>query len=101
MELEEKVQFVNNKFSTIVLSTGQKKRLALIVTLLEDKPVYIFDEWAADQSPQFRDYFYYKLLPEFKAKGKAVIAVTHDDHYFELADQIMKLDNGQLSNFNF
>lgn len=100
MELEDKVQYSNKKFSTIALSTGQKKRLALIITLLEDKPVYIFDEWAADQSPQFRDYFYYKLLPEFKAKGKAVIAVTHDDHYFELADQIMKLDNGKLSDFN-
>ncbi|MCI5116686.1 MAG: ATP-binding cassette domain-containing protein, partial [Candidatus Electrothrix sp. LOE1_4_5] len=90
--LEKKVQWTGDKFSTLDLSTGQKKRLALVITIMEDKPIYIFDEWAADQDPHFRKYFYTTLLSEFRAQGKTVIAVTHDDKYFYIADRILKLD---------
>lgn len=76
------------------LSTGQKKRLALILSYLDDKPVCVFDEWAADQDPVFRKTFYEVLLPEMRAQGKAVVAVTHDDHYFHTADRIYKMDEG-------
>ncbi len=64
--------------------------------MLEDKPIYLFDEWAADQDPQFRRYFYETLLPEFKAQGKTVIAVTHDDRWFHVADRVLKMEYGQL-----
>ena len=64
--------------------------------MMEDKPIYIFDEWAADQAPHFREYFYRKLLPEFKAQGKTVIAVTHDDRYFHLSDRLVKMEYGQI-----
>ncbi|ETR66800.1 MAG: hypothetical protein OMM_05479 [Candidatus Magnetoglobus multicellularis str. Araruama] len=96
MKLDHKVSVKNNQFSTTDLSTGQRKRLAMIIAIMEDKPIYVFDEWAADQSPEFRDYFYYQLLPALKQKGKTVIAVTHDQQYFDIADRILELDYGCL-----
>ena len=79
------------------LSTGQRKRLAMAFALAEDRQIMVFDEWAADQDPQFREYFYAKLLPELKAAGKAVIAVTHDDRYFEMADRRYHMEEGHMS----
>ncbi|MFC3923305.1 cyclic peptide export ABC transporter [Clostridium punense] len=97
LQLSDKVQIQDGKFSTTKLSTGQKKRLALLVTYLEDRPIYLFDEWAADQDPEFRLFFYDTLIPELKAKGKCVIAVTHDDRYFNLADRVIKMEFGKIS----
>jgi len=96
MELDHKLTIEDYQFSTLDLSTGQKKRLAMIVSILEDKPIYIFDEWAADQSPRFRKYFYNNLLPSLRNEGKTIIAVTHDDQYFHVADRILKLEYGRL-----
>jgi cyclic peptide transporter len=96
MKLEGKVEFEGDRFSTQALSTGQRKRLAMIVALLEDRDVYIFDEWAADQDAHFRDVFYKELLPELKERGKAVIAVTHDDRYWSYCDRRIGLDLGQI-----
>lgn len=78
------------------LSTGQRKRLAMLVALLEDRPVYVFDEWAADQDPEFRRYFYEDVLTRLRQAGKTVIVVSHDDHYFHCADQIVRMDYGVL-----
>ena len=99
MQLDKKTALVEGKFSTIDLSTGQKKRLALIIAILEDKPIYVFDEWAADQDPEFRKYFYTTILKELKQKGKTIIAVTHDDAYFGEADRVLKMDYGQISQY--
>ncbi|WP_394750402.1 cyclic peptide export ABC transporter [Spongiimicrobium salis] len=96
LDLAEKVQIENNTYSTIDLSGGQRKRLALLQCFLEDSPIYLFDELAADQDPVHRNFFYKTLLPEMKRNGKIVIAITHDDHYFEIADKVMKMDQGQL-----
>lgn len=96
MKLEGVVQYTGGRFSTLDLSAGQRKRLAMIGTILEDKPIYIFDEWAADQDPHFRKYFYENLLQTFKDQGKTVIAVTHDDNYFYMADRILKIDYGKF-----
>jgi putative pyoverdin transport system ATP-binding/permease protein len=95
-QLNHKVQVADGKFSTIDLSQGQRKRLALLVAYLEDRPIYLFDEWAADQDPMFKDIFYRKLLPELKARGKAVVVITHDDKYYTLADRLIKLESGQI-----
>ena len=95
-DLAHKVEVKDGRFTTLELSTGQRKRLALILSYLDDKPIYLFDEWAADQDPAFRKYFYTHILPELKARGKAVLAITHDDAWFELADRVVKLDNGTL-----
>ncbi|WP_151737084.1 cyclic peptide export ABC transporter [Paenibacillus tengchongensis] len=95
LNMDSKVQVDNGRFSTIKLSTGQKKRLALLISYLEDKPIYLFDEWAADQDPEFRKFFYNILLPDLKSRGKCVIAITHDDYYFGLADQTLKLELGK------
>ncbi len=97
LQLDKKVEIKDGKFSTTKLSTGQKKRLALLVTYLEEKPICLFDEWAADQDPEFRLFFYDTLLPELRAKGKCVIAVTHDDRYFNLADKIIKMEFGKIN----
>jgi putative ATP-binding cassette transporter len=96
MQLLGKTSFERGCFSTLELSTGQRKRLALIVALLEDRPIIVFDEWAADQDPEFRRYFYEVLLKDLKKRGKTVIAVTHDDHYFQHCDKLVKMDLGAI-----
>jgi ABC-type siderophore export system, fused ATPase and permease components len=98
LQLTQKVTLKEGKFSTLALSTGQRKRLALLVAWLEDRPFYLFDEWAADQDPAFREVFYHQLLPALTARGKAVVVITHDDRYFHLADRCLKLEWGQLVN---
>jgi putative pyoverdin transport system ATP-binding/permease protein len=97
MELTGKVGFADGRFSTLDLSTGQRKRLAMIVSLLEDRQIYLFDEWAADQDEHFRDVFYTQLLPDLKRRGKTIVAVTHDDRYWHLADRVITLDLGQMT----
>jgi putative ATP-binding cassette transporter len=96
LQLHHKVQVKDGALSTIELSQGQRKRLALLTAFLEDRPCYIFDEWAADQDPFFRDIFYLQLLPELKAKGKTVLVISHDDRYYSLGDRIIKLDYGKI-----
>ncbi len=99
MELSDKTSIENGIFTNTDLSTGQKKRLTLITSVLDNKPVMIFDEWAADQDPVFRRFFYEVLLPELKAKGKTIIAVTHDDKYFSTADRIYKMEYGKMRSY--
>jgi len=94
--LEHKLQVKDGVLSTTDLSQGQRKRLALLTAYLEDRPIYLFDEWAADQDPHFKEIFYYQLLPELKARGKTVIVISHDDHYYKVADRIIKLDYGKI-----
>lgn len=96
LELNEKVELVENTFSTIKLSAGQKKRLAMLNALLEKRDILILDEWAADQDPMFRKFFYTKLLPLLKQKGITIFAITHDDVYFDMADRILLAQNGQI-----
>jgi putative ATP-binding cassette transporter len=98
LQLDHKVSVRGGRLSTVALSQGQRKRLALLTALLEDRPVYVFDEWAADQEPRFREVFYTELLPGLKRRGKTVIVITHDDRYFHCADQIIKLDFGHIEN---
>ncbi|MDB6067617.1 MAG: cyclic peptide transporter [Pedosphaera sp.] len=94
--LSHKVKVENGNLSTTAVSQGQRKRLALMTVYLEDRPIYLFDEWASDQDPQFKAVFYTELLPELKARGKTVIVITHDDKYFYIADRIIKLDYGRV-----
>lgn len=94
--LADKVTLRDGAFSTQDLSAGQRKRLALIAALLEDKPVLILDEWAADQDPHFRAVFYEELLPALRAQGKMIICVTHDDRWFGMADQVLHMSEGRL-----
>jgi putative ATP-binding cassette transporter len=96
LQLEHKVSIREGILSTTDLSQGQRKRLALLTAYLEDRPIYLFDEWAADQDPLFKEVFYLRLLPELKARGKTVIVITHDDRYYYVADRIIKLDYGKL-----
>jgi putative ATP-binding cassette transporter len=96
LEMQDKVTVRDGAFSTVDLSTGQRKRLALVVAWLEDKPVIVLDEWAADQDPQFRRFFYEELLPELKALGKIVICVSHDDDWFKLADRHYEMRDGRI-----
>ncbi|WP_191140364.1 cyclic peptide export ABC transporter [Polycladospora coralii] len=96
LQMDHKLHIKNGRFNTIKLSTGQKKRLALLISYLEDKPIYLFDEWAADQDPEFRKFFYQVLIKDLKARGKCVIAITHDDYYFGVADKTLKLELGKV-----
>lgn len=94
--MSHKVRVQDDRFSTTALSSGQRRRLALLTAYLEDRPVYVFDEWAADQDPAYKQVFYTRLLPELKARGKCVVVVTHDDRYFGLGDRVVKLDAGRI-----
>lgn len=96
LQLEHKLQVRDGALSTSKLSQGQRKRLALLTAYLEDRPFYVFDEWAADQDPSFKEVFYLRMLPELKARGKAVLVISHDDHYYHVADHLIKLDYGQI-----
>jgi putative ATP-binding cassette transporter len=96
LHLDRKVRLQDDQLSTTRLSQGQRKRLALLPAYLEARPIYVFDEWAADQDPVFRELFYRELLPELRGRGKLVFVISHDDRYFHLADRVLKLDAGQL-----
>nr|WP_295869898.1 cyclic peptide export ABC transporter [uncultured Chitinophaga sp.] len=100
LNLENIVGILDNKYTTINLSGGQRKRLALLQCYLEDAPICLFDEWAADQDPAYRNFFYRTLLPQMREAGKIVIAITHDDHYFDVADKILKMEHGKLEVYN-
>jgi putative ATP-binding cassette transporter len=96
LQLTGKTGYDAAGFTSLELSTGQRKRLAMAVALLEDRPLYIFDEWAADQDPEFRRYYYEHLLPELKRQGKTVLAISHDDRYFHCADRVVFMDYGAI-----
>lgn len=96
LKLNHKVTIKNGKFSTTELSQGQRKRLALLTAYLENRQIYLFDEWASDQDPMFRNIFYKEILINLKKRNKTVLVISHDDHYFHLADRIIKLDYGKL-----
>jgi putative pyoverdin transport system ATP-binding/permease protein len=96
LHLHHKVRVTNGRLSTTEVSQGQRKRLALLTAYLEDRPFYLFDEWAADQDPHFKSVFYTQLLPELKARGKTVLVVSHDEKYFNVADRVVKLDYGKI-----
>ncbi|MEL6554762.1 MAG: cyclic peptide export ABC transporter, partial [Cyanobacteria bacterium J06621_11] len=99
LRLDHKVKIQHGKFSTTALSQGQRKRLALLGAFLENRPIYLFDEWAADQDPSFKRIFYTQILSDLKASGKIIFVISHDDRYFHLADRLIKLDYGSI-NYN-
>jgi putative ATP-binding cassette transporter len=94
--LAGKLSIHDGRFSTTALSDGQRRRMALLVTLLEDRELYVFDEWAADQDPVFKDVFYHTVLPALRARDKAVVVISHDDRYFDVADQLAVMEDGKL-----
>lgn len=97
LDLDGKVTFENGRFSTLSLSDGQRRRLALVAAYLEDAELYLFDEWAADQDPAFKRVFYQRILPELKAKGKAVVVISHDDRFFDVADRLIVMSEGRIA----
>ncbi|WNW10415.1 cyclic peptide export ABC transporter [Pseudomonas sp. DTU_2021_1001937_2_SI_NGA_ILE_001] len=97
LQLDHKVQIENGQLTTLALSTGQRKRLALLGAWLDDRPCYLFDEWAADQDPVFKHFFYHRILSDLRERGKLVIVISHDDAYFGLADRLIRIENGALS----
>ncbi|MCE1117372.1 MULTISPECIES: cyclic peptide export ABC transporter [Pseudomonas] len=96
LEIAHKVRVEDGQFSTTDLSTGQRKRLALVNAWIEQRPVLVFDEWAADQDPTFRRIFYTELLPDLKRLGKTIIVISHDDRYFDMADHLVRLEAGKV-----
>lgn len=96
LEIAHKVSVQDGRFTTTDLSTGQRKRLALINAWVEGRPVLVFDEWAADQDPTFRRIFYTELLPDLKQLGKTIIVISHDDRYFDSADQLVRMEAGKV-----
>jgi putative pyoverdin transport system ATP-binding/permease protein len=96
LQIAHKVSVSDGRLSTTQLSQGQRKRLALLTAFLEDRPIYLFDEWAADQDPVFKRLFYLEILPGLRARGKTVVAITHDEHFFGVAERVIKLADGRV-----
>lgn len=96
LRLGHKVEIQDGSLSTTALSQGQRRRLALLTAYLEDRPGYVFDEWAADQDPYFKEFFYRQLLPELKARGKVIVVISHDESFFSAADRLIKMRDGQV-----
>lgn len=97
LELDHAVEIKDGTLSTTKLSQGQRKRLALLTAYMEDRSIYVFDEWAADQDPAFKRVFYHNFLPALKAKGKAVLVISHDERYYNVADRVIQLDYGRIT----
>ena len=96
LKLDHKVNTVAGRLSSLELSQGQRKRLALLVACLEDRPIYVFDEWASDQDPVFKKFFYTEMLPELICRGKTIVAISHDDHYYKAGSRLIKLVDGVI-----
>ena len=96
LRIADKTSFENGRFTTLDLSQGQRKRLGLLVALLEKRPILVLDEWAADQDPGFRKFFYEEMLPELRKEGHTIVAATHDDRYFDCADRVVELEYGEF-----
>jgi putative ATP-binding cassette transporter len=94
LQIADKTRFEQGRFTNLDLSTGQRKRLALAVCLLEDRDILVFDEWAADQDPHFRKHFYEQVLGRLKDQGKTIIAATHDDRFWGVADRVIRMEYG-------
>ena len=99
-ELPENAVVEDKVFATIDLSTGQRKRLALMTAILEQKKILVLDEWAADQDPVFRRKFYHEILPKLKKEGITIIAITHDSRYFDTSEKQIHLEEGRIVNFD-
>ncbi|HFE9267754.1 TPA: multidrug ABC transporter permease/ATP-binding protein [Raoultella ornithinolytica] len=97
LKMTHKLQLDNGRIVDLKLSKGQKKRVALLLALAEDRDIILLDEWAADQDPHFRREFYQQLLPLLQQMGKTVFAISHDDHYFQHADRLLEMRSGQLT----
>ncbi|MBJ7221868.1 MULTISPECIES: multidrug ABC transporter permease/ATP-binding protein [unclassified Brenneria] len=97
LNMRQKLELDNYRVTNLQLSQGQRKRIALLLAVVEQRDILLLDEWAADQDPQFRRVFYLELLPQLQALGKTIIAISHDDRYFEHADRLLEMHNGQLS----
>lgn len=95
-DLNRDVSIEHGNISTTDLSRGQLKRLALLIALLEDRPIYVFDEWAADQDASFRDTFYEEILPSLRAESRTVVVISHDERYYHLADRVVRLEDGRI-----
>ncbi|WP_038900531.1 multidrug ABC transporter permease/ATP-binding protein [Dickeya dadantii] len=96
LNMRQKLHITEQRILNLSLSQGQRKRVALLLAVAEQRDILLLDEWAADQDPQFRRVFYQVLLPQLRAEGKTVIAISHDDHYFEQADRLLEMRAGAL-----
>jgi putative ATP-binding cassette transporter len=97
LRLDRHVSVVDGRFSTLDLSQGQRKRLGLLIAYFENRPIYVFDEWASDQDPLFKHVFYRELLPDLTERGKTIIVISHDDHYYDPDARFVRLENGAIA----
>ena len=95
-EMDKKVSVINGKLSRTELSQGQRKRLSLLIALLESRSLLVLDEWAADQDPVFKRVFYREILPSLRERGVTILAISHDDAYFDVADRIILARDGVI-----
>lgn len=96
LQLDDKVEIVDGIIKNNHLSTGQKKRLALLIAICEQRDILLLDEWAGEQDPHYRHYFYQTILPILQAMGKTLFVISHDNAYFDQADRLFEMRGGVL-----
>jgi ABC-2 type transport system ATP-binding protein len=78
------------------MSTGMKQKLALVITLAADTPIYILDEPTANLDPTVRATVL-SLVTEARAAGKTVMFSSHVlSEVEEVCDRVAILRAGRL-----
>ncbi len=79
------------------LSTGQKRRLHLLLAVLHDPKILILDEPTAGLDVNSKHLLYTKIN-ELKEKGKTILLTSHDMYEVEnLCDRVVFIDKGRIS----
>jgi putative ABC transport system ATP-binding protein len=77
------------------MSRGEQQRIAIARALLFDPPIILADEPTASLDTK-NGTFVIDTLVEEAAKGKTVIAVSHDPEFSERAATTIQLDHGRI-----
>ncbi|MBM4154632.1 MAG: thiol reductant ABC exporter subunit CydC [Lentisphaerae bacterium] len=77
----------------LLLSGGQRRRLALAQALLRDTPVYVFDEPTADLDPESAGRVMEAL---WSLAGRTVLVITHRLTGLDRADEVAVLSGGRI-----
>lgn len=79
-----------------LLSTGQLQRLSITRALLRSPQILILDECTANLDPE-NTAVIFKLIHELAQTNLTIIIITHEVEMMQLADKLVVLKNGRVS----
>lgn len=79
-----------------ILSGGQRKRLALVATLLTDADLLVLDEPTNHLDADMADW----LEEQLKQRRGAVVMITHDRYFLDsVVNRIIEIDKGKIYSY--